>query len=131
MSAKNLTPEELWGLAKERLADAKALYAAERYEGAFYICGYSVEMGLKYKICKTLDLDEYPGNEGADYKSFKTHKFDVLLRLSGAEKQKKFFMAAWWVIMKWDSEIRYSFKKQTPEDVKLMIEATETLLGKL
>ena len=41
------------------------------------------------------------------------------------------FMAEWLVITKWDAEIRYSSKKQTPEDVKLMIEATESLLGKL
>lgn len=131
MAAKNLTPRELYGLAKERLADAKALYEASRFEGAFYLCGYAVEMGLKYKACITLDWDEYY-SEGREYQSFKTHKFDELLRFSGLEKQKSsLFLAEWLIITKWDSEIRYSSKKQTPEDVKLMIEATESLLGKL
>ena len=87
-----------------------------------------VEMGLKYKICKTLDWDAYLVD--GDYKSFKTHKFDMLLRFSGIEKQKKSFMAEWSIIMKWDSEIRYSSEIQTPEDVKLMIEAVETMLSK-
>ena len=128
---KNLTPKQLDELAKERLADAEVLYAAKRYEGAFYICGYAVEMRLKYRICKTLDWDEYPGDGGDKYKSFKTHKFDLLLHFSGVEKQKKVFIAEWSIVMKWDPEIRYSSEKQTPRDVELMIEATRTLLGKL
>jgi HEPN domain-containing protein len=127
---KNLTPQELQELAKERLSDAKVLYKAGRYEGAFYICGYALEMGLKYKICKTLGWDEYTGN-GEKYKSFKTHKFDDLLHFSGAEKQKKSFIAEWSIVMKWDPEIRYSSTRQLSQDVKLMIEATEVILSYL
>ena len=127
MTSKKLTPEELYTLACERLSDAKALYAMERFEGAFYLCGYAVEMVLKYKTCKTLEWDEY-----YEYPSIKTHKLDVLLRFSGMERQKNsLFMAEWLIITKWDSEIRYSSKKQAQGDVKLMIEATESLLGKL
>lgn len=129
----NLTPEKLKEFSRERLADAKALYAAERFDGAFYICGYAIEMGLKYKICKTLDWDEYPvsGKSTERHKSFRTHKFEDLLHYSGVEKQKKAFIAEWSIIMKWESEIRYSSVKQTPQDVQLMIEATETILSKL
>lgn len=129
---ENLTPEQLKELSIERLNDAKVLYASERYDGAFYICGYAIELGLKYKICKTLDWDEYPvSGKGAEkHKSFKTHKFDDLLHYSGIEKQKHAFVEEWSAVMKWDSEIRYSFVKQTSQDVKLMIEATETILGK-
>lgn len=131
MAAQNLTPEQLAELAKERLADAKALYSAGRYDGAFYLCGYAVETGLKYRTCKALDWDVYY-SEGNEYKSFKTHKLGELLRFSGMEKQKNsLFLAEWLIITKWDSEIRYSSLKQTREDVKLMIEATESLLGKL
>ena len=88
MAAKDLTPEELWGLSQERLIDAKALYAAGRYEGAFYICGYAVEMGLKYKICKTLGWDEYPVSEGGSgYKSFKTNKQELLALHTGLKQR--------------------------------------------
>lgn len=129
----NLTPNQLKELSRVRLADAKVLYNAGHCDGAFYICGYAVEMGLKYKICKTLDWDEYPvsGKDAKKHQSFKTHKFEDLLHYSGAEKQKNSFIAEWSIVMKWDSEIRYSSVKQTPEDVKVMIEATETILSKL
>lgn len=128
----NLTPQQLKELSKERLADTKALYDAERYDGAFYICGYAIEMALKYRICKTLDWDEYPisGKGSEKHKSFKTHKFEDLLHYSGYEKQKNTIIAEWSIVMKWDSEIRYSSVKQTSKDVKLMIEATETILSK-
>jgi hypothetical protein len=114
----NLTPNELKELSSERLADAKALYAAGRYEGAFYICGYALEMGLKCKICRTLDWDEYPvsGKGSEKHKSFKTHRFEDLLHYSGAEKQKNGFIEEWSIVMKWDFEIRYSFAKQTAQN---------------
>ncbi|MDR3623659.1 MAG: HEPN domain-containing protein [Chlamydiales bacterium] len=128
----NLTPEQLNTLAKERLDDAKALYAAGRYEGAFYICGYALEMKLKCVICKTLGWDEYPGDGKEKNKSFKTHKFDDLLHLSGVEKRvRATLIAEWSIVVKWDPEIRYSSGRQTAEDVKLVIEAAETLLAKL
>ncbi len=121
---ENLTPNQLEKLSRERLTDAEALFAAKRFEGAFYVCGYAIELGLKYRICKILDWDEYPvGGKGSEkHKSFKTHKFDDLLHYSGIEKQKNAFIADWSVVMKWDSEIRYSSETQTPEGVKLMTE---------
>src|SRR5436853_5649708 len=76
-----LTPDRLKELAYARLEDAKALFRCNRCDGAFYICGYAVEMGLKYKICTTLDWDEYPrSGKGSDaHKSFRTHKIEDLL----------------------------------------------------
>lgn len=130
MTTKNLTLQELSALIEEKLADAKALYEAKRYEGAFYICGYAVEIGLKKKICTTLGWEIYPGN-GKDfnkYKSFITHDLEVLLSLSGAEKQKVSFMLEWSIITKWSHEVRYFLIKQNPEDVHLMIKSTENLL---
>lgn len=133
MTGKHLKSEKLFELIEEKLADAQALYESGRYDGAFYICGYAVEIGLKKKICETLGWDEYPGNgkDPSKYTSFKTHDLEVLLSLSGVEKRKVSFMAEWSIIMKWNPEIRYSSEKQTPQDVKLMIEATKTLLKKL
>ena len=126
----NLTPKQLEDLSRERLTDAEVLYEAGRLEGAFYICGYAVEMGLKSKICKTLDWDQYPGKED-NYKSFKTHKLDALLHFSGIEKRKNTFFAEWSIVMKWDPEIRYSFEKMTAETVKSMIQASKTVLNQL
>lgn len=37
-------------LAVARLDDAKALVAAARYDGATYLCGYAIEVGLKATV---------------------------------------------------------------------------------
>ncbi len=39
--------DDLQRLARERLADAKALLAAGRWSAAYYVAGYAVECGLK------------------------------------------------------------------------------------
>lgn len=46
---------ELRKIAEERLKDAEALLAAGRYDGAIYLGGYVVELGLKRRICVTQD----------------------------------------------------------------------------
>ncbi|NGX52823.1 MAG: hypothetical protein KR126chlam5_01128 [Candidatus Anoxychlamydiales bacterium] len=127
----NLTIEDLENLSKQRLKDAEVLYAAGRYDGAFYICGYAVELALKKKICITLGWDGYPGRgKGSEkYKSFKTHKFEDLLHFSGVEKKiNKQFLSEWSIVMKWDPEIRYSSKKQTDGDAENLINSAKILL---
>lgn len=119
---------ELEHLSKARLEDAKALYQAGRYEGAVYICGYAVELGLKKKICITLGWSEY----AEKYTSFKTHALEVLLHFSGVESYiNQNLLSEWSVVMSWNSELRYSSKKQTQQEAKLMIDSTETILKNL
>lgn len=117
-------------LIQERLGDAKALLEAGRCSGAVYICGYVVELGLKKKICETLDWDEYPTD--SQYKALKTHELEVLLHFSGV---KKFVIAnlkaEWSIVSTWDPEKRYSIDKVEEFDAKLMIESTKTLLRAL
>ena len=125
---------DLEELSKDRLEDAKALHKAGRYDGAFYICGYALELGLKKRICTTLGWQGYPNTakEFDSLKSFKIHNLDMLLHLSGVERFiKDKFWIAWSVVSAWDPEIRYSLKKQNAQDVKLMLENVEMLLGDL
>ena len=70
-------------IARARLDDAKTLFAAARFDGATYLCGYAVEVALKARICRTLNWPEFPstGSEFQAYRSFQTHELDVLLRL--------------------------------------------------
>ena len=127
----NLDRKELIRLAKEKLIDAEVLFKEKRYEGAYYICGYAIEMKLKYRICLTLKWDNYlvTGKKSKDYKSFKTHDLEVLLHLSGNEKKiNKDFKSEWSIVTQWNSEKRYSLEKINKEDVRLMLEATKTLL---
>jgi HEPN domain-containing protein len=127
---ENLTLENLEKLSEEKLRDADVLFGAGCYGGAFYICGYAVELGLKEKICITLGWDEYPSD--GKYKFLKIHDFEVLPRFSGVEKHiKKSLMMEWSIVMKWNPENRYSSKDRTAEDAKLMIESTKTILRNL
>ena len=108
---------------------------AKRYDGASYLCGYAVEVGLKAKICETLKWKGFPSTnkEFANYQSFKTHSLDVLLTLSGVEeKVKKRYLVEWSVVAEWDPEARYKPTGKVSEaDSKLMIDSTKALMAAL
>ncbi len=50
--------EEIKKLADLRLEEAIILLKNEKSNGAFYLLGYTVELYLKYKICKMLNIDD-------------------------------------------------------------------------
>lgn len=83
--------DELRMIARARLADATLLFRNERPDGAFYLGGYAVELALKARICQTLNWIGFPEkrSEFDNLTSFRTHKLDVLLALSGQEQRIK------------------------------------------
>jgi hypothetical protein len=119
---------ELSKLARVRLRDAEVLYSNQRYSGAFYLCGYVLELALKARICKTLRWPKY--NVGSSYSSFKTHDLDVLLNLAGlASKIQKKYVAEWLIVKSWKPERRYEpAKKVTRKNASAMLRHTRTLL---
>lgn len=123
---------ELKRIAAARLADAEVLLKANRYDGASYLSGYAVEIGLKLRICKTLKWAGFPetNNEFQALQSFKTHDFDVLLRLSGVEaKVKSGYLAEWSDLKPWKPELRYALTgTATATSALKMILAAKTLL---
>ncbi len=130
-----ITLEELQTLSRDRLEDAQALYKAGRYDGAFYICGYAVELGLKRKMCETLGWKGFPSTEN-EFKKLKPllkiHDLDTLLHLSGVENRiKEEIFTEWSIVASWDPEIRYSSQKQAEQTTKLLLESADTLLKKL
>lgn len=127
--------QNLREIAAARLQDSDALYKAGRYDGAAYLCGYAIEMVLKASICDTLKWPEFPQTkaEFENYRSFRTHSLDVLLSLSGKEREVKTnLLAEWSIVAKWDPEVRYKTVGSAKEDdAKLMIQSTKALLGLL
>jgi hypothetical protein len=125
----------LLAIAGARLEDAKVLLANGRVDGAGYLCGYAIELALKARISKTLDWDGFPEKraEFENLASFKTHKLDVLLALSGRERQiKAEHFIEWTAVATWDPEVRYKTVGQAePAEVELMIRSAETILGVL
>jgi HEPN domain-containing protein len=120
--------EEIEKIVQARIEDARILYEASRYEGSVYLCGYAIELGLKARICRTLQWDEYPTT--GKYKMFKTHDLDVLLHLSGCEDKIKLkHMADWSIVAQWNPEARYNpIGNVKDSDAKDMLESTKELL---
>ena len=130
-----LARKDMKKLARTRIKDAEALLDANRLDGATYVCGYAVELCLKERICRTLKWEGYPHKkvEFNDLNSFRTHKLDILLRLTGRETfVKKSYMAEWSAVMDWSPESRYEPNLALEKgDVRYMIASAKLLLGKL
>lgn len=104
------TRRELKDLALLRLREAEALFAAELYDGAVYLCGYAVELALKARICRLLGTDEYPST--GEYKRvYAVHDLRQLLFLAGLSSKMNAgnqpLFANWSVTAPWDPESRY------------------------
>jgi HEPN domain-containing protein len=78
---------DLKKMSRAKLKDAQLLYRQRRYDSAFYLCGYAVEIALKARIRRTLRWPEY--RHSHPYQSFKTHDLQHLLGLSGLELKIK------------------------------------------
>jgi HEPN domain-containing protein len=104
------TRNELKELAKLRLKEAETLFNAGLYDGAVYLCGYVVEMALKARICKLLDIDEYPSS-GKLKSAYAVHDFYQLLVLSGLKNKVNSahaeLHANWSITIPWSPEMRY------------------------
>ena len=88
---------EIEEIVQARLKDAEVLLEASRFDGSVYLCCYAIELGLKARICRTLQLNEYPTS--GKYKTFKTHDLDMLLHLTGLEDEVKLkYMTEWYVV---------------------------------
>jgi hypothetical protein len=130
-----ITPAGLKEIARARLAEARVLVRNRRYDGAVYLCGYAVEIGLKARICRTLKWTGFPttAREFRDYKSFQTHDLEVLLHLSGIEDRiKSRFLLEWNTVIVWNPEMRYkTIGSMTAQDAQTMAEAAGILLRAL
>ncbi len=105
-----MTREDLKELSRLRLREAHALYKAHLYDGSVYLAGYVVELALKARICRLLQIKEYPTGELG--RVFKVHSLDQLKVLSGLSaeidmsKNKQLF-DNWSTAVGWDPEQRY------------------------
>jgi len=132
-----ISPQDLFDIAKSRYEESKILLREHKPDGAVYLCGYAIELMLKRYIVKALDWDAYPDTDKEfwDYKSFKTHNLDVLLRLAGLEKKIQgdtSLYARWQIAKNWDSEIRYrEIGRLSESDAQAIITASRDVLNYL
>lgn len=130
-----ISRKEIRKVARARLKDAEALVSARRFEGAIYLCGYAVELGLKARICRTLKWQGWPSTRGEfdGFQSLKMHNLDVLLHLSGVEARVKTAMfIEWSIVAAWSPESRYNpIGTASASDAYQMVIATKLLLDVL
>ena len=65
-----ITKLNLKEIAVRKLADAKLLYKYNRTDSSLYLIGYSVELALKFKICKILKLDKSFPETKSEFESY-------------------------------------------------------------
>lgn len=118
------TYQTLKDLAQLRLREAEALFAAGLYDGCAYLAGYVVELALKARICKLLDVDVYP-DSGNLSRAYAVHDLDQLLLLAGLRKSldpgNKALFNNWSTAAPWKPERRYAspgiVQKHDAEDI--------------
>lgn len=123
---------DLRSIARARLRDARVLLRARRFDGAFYLCGYAVEVALKARICRTLKWSEFPeaAKDFGGLQSLKTHDLEILLRLSGIEARVKAkHLAEWSTVLDWNPEKRYQpIGRLTQQQATDMVTSVKRLL---
>jgi HEPN domain len=139
------SPEKIKELAVERLDEARILYENGKYDGSFYLAGYSVELMLKAKICERMGIpnlfDEVNSNQNLDAserrgldeikKVVKTHNLFTLLIFSGLkvkiDEEKAlneiFSSGCALLFSKWNEKIRYKVIGHiTSQEARIMIQ---------
>ena len=108
-----ITYKDLKCIAMIRLKEARVLYRHKLYDGAAYLCGYVVEAALKARICKNLNIEQYP-DDGTMKTIFSSHDFDRLLLLSGLSKEislsntrNQRLFQNWSLLTAWKPDRRY------------------------
>jgi hypothetical protein len=102
-------------LAEARLQEAKCLYDAELYSGAYYLAGYAVELAIKALIVKGFFAENIPDLEHV--KKIYDHDLErliLLVRLEGFQRQfqelkraSADFETHWSAVKDWKSSSRY------------------------
>ena len=107
------TKAEFQVLAEERLVEAKALLDLEKWDGAYYLAGYAVELAIKACIIKTLmATDAFPRKEFS--KDCYTHVIETLVKQAKLDDALKLatdadpdFESQWATAKDWSEQKRY------------------------
>lgn len=117
---------DLRNLALIRLGEARVLLTSGRYGGAYYLCGYVVECGLKACIAKQTRRHDFPDKKAVN-ESY-THDLTKLVKVAGLgldlDKEMKSnpgFAVNWSVVKDWSEASRY--EKHTKKEAQALYSA--------
>ncbi len=114
--------------AREKLLDAKCLLAGNRFDGAVYLAGYSLEIAFKVKLCKDYGLPAFPEHKGEltpTTRPWFNHKLLKLETLCGLNLS---MLTDWSIVKNWDVEARYIKSSNTSQSASDFLDSVETLL---
>lgn len=109
---------DLQKLSNVRIREARILFKAEEYSGAYYLAGYAVECAFKACFARGVRRFDFPDRNAAG-KVF-THRLVELARLAGvdaelntAAQRSSKFQKNWIFVCSWTEESRYSLWNKT------------------
>lgn len=119
MSRSIVTRAEFRELAEQRLVEAKVLLDQGQWDGAYYLAGYAVELGLKACIIKSLLVtDAFPAIDFS--KKCYTHAVGSLVGLASLDESLRIatssdpdLLANWALTRDWTEQKRYHRIDQT------------------
>ena len=103
-----MTRTEFQQLAESRLADARILLDAQRWNAAYYLTGYAVECGLKARIAKRFNEHDIP--DWSFVKNIFVHDLDKPLELSTLQPylvKNSPLAVNWGIVRQWSEQARY------------------------
>lgn len=92
----------------------------KKYDGAYYLCGYSIECALKACIAKMTREYEFPPKRNVIDMIYK-HEISSLIKAAGLEKKLDDFIKEkndkklernWSNVIRWNEESRYTTHSQ-------------------
>ena len=123
-----MTFDDMKANIKKKYADAKYLLDQGSYANCYYLCGYCVELALKYKIAKHLKWRDF--SLSSSEKTLKSHNIDLLLRFTGIVGLNS--TADWSVVKDWNESIRYANPSDIAQAVSFgMLTATKNVVRRI
>lgn len=146
-----ISEHEIIALSIRKIKTAEFLLANEFYDDAYYLGGYAVELFLKAKICKNLDISDFfnynksktrrllpemakKSNLENLYKTFKIHDLEQLIILSGLYTKLSINLhndiqlrLDWSLVSEWSENSRYEYNINKTEVINF-IKSTKNIL---
>jgi hypothetical protein len=108
---------DLQALAQTKADDALILFERGSFSNAYYLAGYSIELGLKACIARQILAETIP--DKSFISNVYVHKFGELVRLAGLSEELKLqqdkdstFQENWGTMSEWSPDIRYDVVDQ-------------------
>jgi hypothetical protein len=104
-------------IANVRLREAKVLLQTRNYSGAYYLCGYVLECGLKACIAKQTRRFDFP--DKVTVRDSYSHDLLQLVKVAGLltdlsnkSNTNPIFRGHWTIVKDWSEESRYERHSQ-------------------